>query len=87
MEGSFSNFDSNMTRKADQAKPAWIRRRFFNSSMGEGTYGSQQAAEGVTVAAPPSSSPLPVPQPAPVEDREVEEFILPDLNLPPPGEE
>nr|GMC59807.1 hypothetical protein Iba_chr02bCG4810 [Ipomoea batatas] len=40
-----------------------------SSSMGEGTYGSQQVAEGVTVAAPPSS-PLPVPQTAPVEDRD-----------------
>nr|GMC62563.1 protein VASP homolog [Ipomoea batatas]GME10069.1 protein VASP homolog [Ipomoea batatas]GME10074.1 protein VASP homolog [Ipomoea batatas] len=42
-----------------------------SSSMGEGTSGSQQAVEGVTVAvAPPPSSPLPVPQPEPVEDRD-----------------
>nr|GMC84784.1 hypothetical protein Iba_chr04cCG14920 [Ipomoea batatas] len=45
-----------------------------SSSLGEGSGGSQKAAEGVTVAvAPPPSSPLPVPQPAPMEEEMAED--------------
>ncbi|XP_031107730.1 uncharacterized protein C11orf96 homolog [Ipomoea triloba] len=57
------------------------------ASMREGTSGSQQAVEGVTVAvAPPPSSPLPVPQPEPVEDRDEEMVVAEDNNSPPPIE-
>nr|GMD30849.1 hypothetical protein Iba_chr09aCG10930 [Ipomoea batatas]GME10041.1 hypothetical protein Iba_scaffold9380CG0090 [Ipomoea batatas] len=54
-----------------------------SSSMGEGTEGSQKAAEGV---APPPSSPLPVPQPAPVEARDEEMVVAEDNGSPPPLE-
>nr|GMC62564.1 protein VASP homolog [Ipomoea batatas] len=58
-----------------------------SSSMGEGTSGSQQAVEGVTVAvAPPPSSPLPVPQPEPVENRDEEVVVAEDNDSPPPIE-
>nr|GMD39028.1 protein VASP homolog [Ipomoea batatas] len=51
-----------------------------SSSMGEGTRGSQKAAEGVTVVVPPPpSSPLPVPQLAPIENRDEDNDSPPPL--------